>query len=69
MQDNKNEMKNCDLTNPWALGFSFKGEFHVSAHGQTVMSAQLIPLLLKQSKVLMQEKRKRKQCRRSVISH
>ena len=32
-----------------------KGEFHVSAHGQTVTSAHLIPLLLKQSKALMQE--------------
>ena len=30
-----------------------KGEFH--AHGQTVTSAHLIPLLLKQSKALMQE--------------
>ena len=35
---------------------ALKGEFHVSAHGQTVTSAQLFPLLLKQSKALMQEK-------------
>ena len=34
---------------------SLKGEFHVSAHGQTVKSVHLIPLLLKQSKALMQE--------------
>ena len=33
-----------------------KGEFHVSAHGQTVTSAQLIPLLLKQTKAQMKEK-------------
>ena len=32
-----------------------KGEFRVSAHGQTVTSAHSIPLLLKQSKPLMQE--------------
>ena len=32
-----------------------KGGFHVSAHGQTVTSAHLISLLLKQSKALMQE--------------
>ena len=35
---------------------ALKREFHVSAHGQTVMSAQLIPLLLKQTKALMKEK-------------
>ena len=33
-----------------------KGQFHVSAHGQTVTSAQLIPLFLKQPKAMMQEK-------------
>ena len=32
-----------------------KGEFHVSAHGQTVTSDHLLPLLLKQWKSLMQE--------------
>ena len=37
------------------LSFLLKGEFHVSAHGQTVKSVHLIPLLLKQSKALMQE--------------
>ena len=34
--------------------FPLKEEFHVPAHGQTVTSAHLIPLL-KQSKVLTQE--------------
>ena len=34
---------------------SLKGEFHVSAHRQTVTSAHLIPLLLKQLKEMMQE--------------
>ena len=34
---------------------SLKGEFHVSVHRQTVTSAHLIPLLLKQLKEMMQE--------------
>ena len=47
-------LKRLTLVQSWG-SLSLKGEFHVSVHGQTITSAHLIPLLLKQSKALMQE--------------
>ena len=47
----KFKRKKRDFVNPPKI----KGEFHVSAHGQTLTAAHLIPFVLKQSKALMQK--------------